>query len=70
MDGVDLSLIKSDGYNYIEHIYDKYYEFDNELHQELITLREDIRNINDLKKYSTKINEIEKKYTLFNAEID
>ena len=69
MDGVDLSLIKSDGYNYIEHIYDKYYEFDDELHQELITLREDIRNINDLKINSTKINEIEKKYTLFNAKI-
>jgi len=69
MDGVDLSLIKSDGYNHIEQIYDKYYEFNDELYKELVFLREDIKNSEDLKKNSAKINEIEKKFTLFNAKI-
>ena len=31
MDGVDLSVIKSDGYSKIEYLYDKYYEFDDNL---------------------------------------
>ena len=69
MDGVDISLIKSDGYNHIEQIYDKYYEFGNELYKELILLREDLINSNDLSKDSIKIDKIEKKFTLFNAKI-
>ena len=69
MDGVDLSLIKSDGYSHIEQISDKYYEFDDQLHKDLISLRGAIKNLDDLSKYSLKINKIEKKFTLFNANI-
>ena len=69
MDGVDLSLIKSDGYNHIEQKYNKYYEFSEELFSELIALREELKNSYDLKKNSTKIDKIEKKYTLFSAKI-
>ena len=69
MDGVDLSLIKSDGYSHIEQISDKYYEFDDQLHKDLICLRDEIRNLEDLSKYSLKIDNIEKKFTLFNAKI-
>ena len=69
MDGVDLSLIKSDGYNHIEQIYDEYYEFSAELQKDLIILRDDLINSKDLKKKSVKINDIEKKFTLFNVKI-
>lgn len=69
MDGVDLSLIKSDGYNHIEQKYDKYYEFNEELYIELINLREELKNLNDLKKNLIKINKIEKKFTLFSGKI-
>lgn len=69
MDGVDLSLIKSDGYNHIEQKYDKYYEFSEELYSELIALREELKNSDDLEKNSTKINKIEKKFTLFSGKI-
>ena len=69
MDGVDLSLIKSDGYNHIEQIYDIYYEFGEELHKELVLLREDIKDAEDLKKNSSKIDKVEKKFTLFNAKL-
>ncbi len=69
MDGVDLSLIKSDGYNHIEQKYDKYYEFNEELYIKLIDLREELKNLNDLKKNSIKIDKIEKKFTLFSGKI-
>ena len=69
MDGVDISMIKSDGYNYIEQIYDKYYVFTDELCEALINLREKLRNPQDLKKNLVEINEIEKKFTFFNAKI-
>ncbi len=69
MDGVDLSLIKSDGYNHIELIYDEYCEFNDDLYQELILLREQLENKEDLEINSLKINELEKKFTLFNAQI-
>ncbi len=69
MDGVDFSVIKSDGYNNIDQIYDKYYEFTDELFNGLISIREDLKNPNDLEKNFTKIIEIEKKFTLFNGQI-
>ncbi len=69
MDGIDLSLIKSDGYNHIEQINDEYYEFSDELYKELFLLREDIKKSEDLIKYSAKLEEIEKNFTLFNAKV-
>ncbi len=69
LDGIDLSLIQSDGYNHFEQIYDKYYEFDQELYYELPYLRDDLKNYNDLKKNSVKIDKIEKKFTLYNSKI-
>ena len=39
MDGVDLSIIKSDGYNEFSSVFDDYYEFTEELYTELTVLR-------------------------------
>ena len=69
MDGVDLSLIKTDGHDYYTQISDRYYEFDGQLYKDLIRLRENIRYLEDLKKKLSIISEIEKKFTLFNAKI-
>ncbi len=69
MDGVDISMIKSDGNNQIEQISDKYYEFEVDLYKELISLRETLRNLNDLDNELDKINKIEKKFTLFTSQI-
>ena len=69
MDGVDLSLIKSDGYNQFTCVLDKYIEFDGELRESLINIREKLDNIDDLERFSDEINEIEKNITLFHAEI-
>ena len=69
MDGVDLSLIETDGYDYFTQISDKYYEFNDELYRDLIFLREKIKNSEDLQKNSLLADEIEKRFTLFNAQI-
>ena len=47
MDGVDLSLIKTDGYDYIEPILEKYCEFDSELYKKLILLTKHLKNTED-----------------------
>ena len=69
MDGVDLSVIETDGYDYYSQISDKYYEFNDQLYKDLILLRETVRKSEDLQINSLLVNEIEKKFTLFNAEI-
>jgi len=67
MDGVDLSVIKSDGNDQFSSIYNTYKEFDDGLYKQLISLRDKIRNSTDLKTYSEEINDVEKKFTLFNS---
>ena len=69
MDGVDLSLIKSDGHNEISFIFDEYFEYDSGLYKQLLTTRDMVLNTNDLVKYSTELNLLEKNITLFNAKI-
>ena len=69
MDGVDLSIIKSDGYNEFSSVFDDYYEFTEELYTELTVLREKILNLDDLEDFSKNISLLEKKFTLFNIKI-
>ena len=69
MDGVDLSVIKSDGNDQFSSIYDIYKEFDDALYKQLISLRDKISNFIDLKTHSIEINEVEKKFTLFNSHL-
>ena len=69
MDGVDLSLIKSDGYNEFTPILDKYFEFDKNLQRKLIVCRDQLNTTNDLKKYSKELQALEREFTLFHAKI-
>ena len=69
MDGVDLSVIKSDGNDQFSSIYNTYKEFDDGLYKQLISLRDKISNFKDLKTHSTEINDVEKKFTLFNSQL-
>ena len=69
MDGVDLSVIKSDGNDQFSSIYDTYKEFDNALYKQLISLRDKINDSADLITYSKEINDVEKKFTLFNSHL-
>ena len=69
MDGVDVSLIRSDGFNQFTNILDEYFEYNESLHRELIELRNLIININDLKQYSSRLNELEREITVFHSKI-
>ena len=42
MDGVDVSIIQSDGADKFTNILDKFYEFDEKLHKKLVDLRKSI----------------------------
>ena len=69
MDGVDASLIRSNGIDEFTKILDEYFEYDTKLHQRLIDLRNLILNFEDLEKYSSRIDEIEREITLFHVKI-
>jgi len=69
MDGVDASIIKSDGESNYEPIFDKYFEYDGVIYSNLLNLRDKINSIKDLQDNSYQINELERKITLFHAKI-
>ena len=69
MDGVDLSVIKSDGYDEFTSIFNTYREFDKDLYKELISIRNKISDAKDLKIYSNDLDDVERKFTLFNGKI-
>jgi anhydro-N-acetylmuramic acid kinase len=69
MDGVDASVIRSDGENNYEPIFDKYFEYDEAIYSDLLKLRDKINSTKDLTTNSNQISEIERKITLFHAKI-
>ena len=68
MDGVDVSIIKSDGYDEVELIFDQYFEYDIVLYRQLSTLRDKIKSSEDLIKYSKELSDLERALTIFHAE--
>ena len=69
MDGVDVSLIKSDGFNQFINVLDEYFKYNESLQQQLIELRSLILSINDLKLYSSRLNKLEREITVFHSKI-
>ena len=69
MDGVDASIIKSDGYGQFINVLDKYYEFDQNLQKKLIKLRNQILEKDDLITFSSELKDLEREITIFHSEI-
>ncbi len=69
MDGVDASLIKSDGINEFTNILDEYYKFNDDLYKKLVNLRNLIFLKEDLLKYSKDLDELSRELTIFHSEI-
>ena len=69
MDGVDASIISSDGEKQYESIFNEYFEYDGDLYKDLVNLRNKINSANDIILNSKLINNIERKITLFHAKI-
>ena len=68
-DGVDASILYSNGIDEFEVIKDKYFEYDSQIYKNLHSLKDKIFNIQDLKKFNSDINDLERKITLFHAKI-
>ena len=69
MDGVDASIIQSDGENEYRDILDKYFEYPKNIYKNLTKIRDKIKNKDDLNEFSKEITILEKDITLFHAEI-
>ena len=67
MDGVDASIIRSDGNSEYSIKLDKYFEYQEELRKKLINVRSKIFSLEHLKTYSVEINDLEREITLFHA---
>ena len=68
-DGVDASIIQSDGDTKYKVLKDKYFEYDKQIHKKIHDLKEKIHNANDLKKISKELDELEREITLFHAKV-
>ena len=67
MDGVDASIIKSNGKDEYEVIIDQYFRYDEEIYEELVDIRHKINSSKDLIINSAALSDIERKITLFHA---
>ena len=67
MDGIDASIIQSDGKTKYKVILNRFFKYSGENYNNLISLRNNIKNVHDLKKHQKQIDLVEKKITLFHA---
>ena len=67
MDGIDASIIQSDGKTKYKVILNRFFKYSEENYNNLISLRNNIKNVHDLKKHQKQIDLVEKKITLFHA---
>ena len=68
MDGVDASIIQTDGKHEYKAILDKYFEYPKNIYKNLTTLRDKIKSSKDLKKHQKQIKVVEKEITIFHAK--
>ena len=67
MDGVDASIIRSNGEDKYEVIFDQYFKYDDKIYEELVDIRDKINSSKDLEINSIILADIERKITLFHA---
>jgi len=68
-DGVDVSIIRTNGINQYESISDKYFEYDADIYKDIHNLKDKIHKIEHLETFKNEINHLERKITIFHAEI-
>ena len=69
MDGVDVSIIKSDGDIEFKGIFNKYFEYNDDFTKKILKIRDKINNSKDLELYEKELNNIEKEITLFHSKV-
>ena len=68
-DGVDASIISSDGNTTYEVIKDQYFEYESDIYKKIHDIKRQINSINELEKFQKDLNDLENKITLFHAKI-
>ena len=68
-DGVDASLISSDGLNNYRVIFNQYFKFDQKIYENIHILKDKITKFEDLKKYNSETNVLEREITLFHSKV-
>ncbi len=68
LDGVDISIIESDGKEEYSSVLNEYLEYDPGIIENILKIREKILSFDDLELYSDQINILEKEITLFQAK--
>ena len=69
MDGIDVSIIKSDGVVKFNGVLNKYFEYSDDFHKNLLSNRDKINNSEDLRIYTKELEVLEKEITLFHAKV-
>ena len=68
-DGVDASIIKSNGIDQYELIKDEYFEYDTDIFKDIHNLKEKIHSVDHLIKFKKDLDNLERKITLFHAQV-
>ena len=68
-DGVDASIMKTNGINNYELIKDKYFEYDLDIFKDIHNLKEKIHKYEHLDIFKKELNNLERKITIFHAKI-
>ena len=68
-DGVDASVINSNGETHYKVLINKYFQYSDEISQNIYSLKRSINKIDDIKKFITEINDLERKITLFHSSV-
>ena len=68
-DGVDASVIRSDGETKYKVILDKYFKYNQDIYKNIHNLKDKINNSKDLENLSKEIESLEKEITLFHAKV-
>ena len=64
-DGVDASVIHSDGDTKYKAIKNKYFEYDKQIYENIHNLKEKIHNLVDLKKFAKELIDLERQTVKF-----
>ncbi len=68
MDGVDASIIKSNGIDQFHNLLDEYSKFDSDLQNKLVYLRDKVSTKSDLVNFSEELKILERELTIFHSK--
>ena len=68
-DGVDASIINSDGKGQFKVLINKYFQYTDDISENIYKLKKNINKVEDIKKYALEINDLERKITLFHSNV-